>query len=80
MPLGQKDEMSQNTCNMEHNHLSTNPLGLAFLTTTEERVTMELWKKHRAYIPRRFVVVEVVELVEPSILSIVSTGASPIPD
>ena len=48
--------------------------------TTEERVTMKLWKKHRAYIPRRFVVVEVVELVEPSILLIVSTGASPIPD
>jgi len=39
---------------------------------------MELWKKHRAYILRRFVVVEVVELVEPSIVSIVSTGASPI--
>ena len=48
--------------------------------TTEERVTMELWKKHHAYIPRRFVVVEVVELVEPSILLIVSTSASPILD
>ena len=23
MPLGQKDEMSQNTCDMEHNHLNT---------------------------------------------------------
>ena len=34
MPLGQKDEMLQNTCNMEDNHLSTNPLGLAFLTIT----------------------------------------------
>jgi hypothetical protein len=41
---------------------------------------MELWKHHRTYIPRRFVVVEEVELVEPSILSIVSTGASPFPD
>ena len=35
MPLGQKDEMLQNTCNMEHNHLSTNPLGLAFLTLAD---------------------------------------------
>jgi hypothetical protein len=46
----------------------------------EERVTMELWKNHRAYILRRFVVIEVVELVEPSILSIVSTSASPFLD
>jgi hypothetical protein len=25
---------------------------------------MELWEKHRAYIPRRFVVVEVIEVIE----------------
>jgi hypothetical protein len=41
---------------------------------------MELWKNHHDYIPRRFVVVEEVELVEPSTVSIVSTGASPFPD
>jgi hypothetical protein len=41
---------------------------------------MELWENHHVLIPRRFVVVEVVELVEPSFLSIVSTGASPFPD
>jgi hypothetical protein len=41
---------------------------------------MELWKNHHAYILRRFVVVEVVELVEPSILSFVSTGAIPVRD
>jgi hypothetical protein len=41
---------------------------------------MELWENHRAYILRRFVVVEVVELVEPSIVSIVSTRAGPFLD
>jgi hypothetical protein len=41
---------------------------------------MELWKNHHVYILRRFVVVEEVELVEPSILSFVSTGASPFLD
>jgi hypothetical protein len=41
---------------------------------------MELWKNPHAYILRRFVVVEVVELVEPSILLIVSAGASLFPD
>jgi hypothetical protein len=41
---------------------------------------MKLWKNHHAYILRRFVVVEVVELVEPSILSIVSTDTSPFLD
>jgi hypothetical protein len=24
---------------------------------------MELWEKHRAYIPRRFVVIEVIEVI-----------------
>jgi hypothetical protein len=38
---------------------------------------MELWRNHHAYILRRFVVVEVVKLVKPSILSFVSTGANP---
>jgi hypothetical protein len=46
----------------------------------EERVTIELWKNHRAYILRRFVVVEEVELVEPSIFSFVSTCVSPFRD
>ena len=32
MPLGQKDEMSQNTYDIEHNHLNIIPLSLAFLT------------------------------------------------
>jgi hypothetical protein len=31
--------------------------------TTEERVTIELWKNHRAYILRRFVVVEVIKVI-----------------
>jgi hypothetical protein len=29
----------------------------------EEKVTIELWKNHRAYILRRFVVVEVIEVI-----------------
>jgi hypothetical protein len=35
----------------------------------EERVTMELWKNHRVYILRRFVVIEVIEVIRAMITS-----------
>jgi hypothetical protein len=35
----------------------------------EERVTIELWKNHRTYILRRFVVIEVIEVIMAMITS-----------
>jgi len=43
MPLGQKDEMSQNTCDMEHNHLNiiTPRLGIPDNISSPRRFALE---------------------------------------
>jgi hypothetical protein len=46
----------------------------------EERVIMILWKNHHAYILRRFVMIEVIKLIEPLILLIISISVSPFLD
>jgi hypothetical protein len=39
----------------------------------KERVTIELWKNHRAYIVKRFVVIEVIKVIKV-IISMITPG------
>ena len=50
MPLGQKDEMSQNTCDMEHNHLNiiTPRLGIPDKASAKSRLNIEITHSSRA--------------------------------